>query len=465
MVDLNDPLTPASAASVLFAIALYVHPLKLPFLRAAIRIVAFAVLTTALLHAGISPTRPIPSWLSVVRHGLTQLLVGLWWFGAAAVVNSIVRASLKIRHRPVREHLLQDVVATLAYILATLQISDKVFGLPVSALLATSGAVAIVVGLALQSALGDAFSGVVLNLTRPYRIGDWIVVDSTLEGQVIETNWRATHLLTVERNVAIVPNSVIAKTRFINTSAATAALGVTVHLQLRPDVRPQVVTTALTRAVKGHREILETPESRIAIRSSTVDFVDYEVRFFVSRQANDMQISAQFLDMAFQHLDSLGVSRSPGGLASTETDKRSFEERLLDATDMFSSLSMDERAKLASRTTQHKLAPNQPVGNDGLVPHGILFVSSGVLSVSLKDQAGTPEIARLQPGDHWVTVEHEPTEAATCSITALTASRIVLIPGEAVAPLYGQNPGIVDSLSDLTGELPHERKPLSHGLT
>jgi hypothetical protein len=35
-----------------------------------------------------------------------------------------VRASLIIRRRPARERLIQDIVATLAYILATLQISD-----------------------------------------------------------------------------------------------------------------------------------------------------------------------------------------------------------------------------------------------------------------------------------------------------------------------------------------------------
>jgi small-conductance mechanosensitive channel len=305
MVDLNDPLALASLASVLFGIALYVRPMKLPFLRAALRIGAFAVLTSALLHAGISPTRPMPAWTSVIRHGVGQILVGFWWLGGAAVVNSVVRASLRIRHRPARERLIQDIAATLAYILATLQISDKVFGLPVGALLATSGAVA------LQSALGDAFSGLVLNLTRPYRMGDWIVVDSTLEGQVIETNWRATHLMTVERNVAIVPNSVIAKTRFINTSTSTAARGVTVHLQLRPDVRPRVAITALTRAAREHGEILEDPEPQVAIRSSTVEFVDYEVRFFIARQAKEAQVSTQYFDRAFQHLDSLGVSRSP----------------------------------------------------------------------------------------------------------------------------------------------------------
>jgi small-conductance mechanosensitive channel len=314
MVDLNDPLTRAGLACVLFGIALYVRPLKVPFLLASLRVCAFAILTAALLRAGISPTRPMPEWPSVIRHGVGQILVGFWWFGGAAVVNSVVRASLRIRRRPARERLIQDIVATLAYIFATLQISDKVFGLPVGALLATSGAVAIVVGLALQSALGDAFSGLVLNLTRPYRIGDWIVIDSTLEGQVIETNWRATHLMTVERNVAIVPNSVIAKTRFINTSTSTAPRGVTVHLQLLPDVRPNIAITALTRATEEHSEILEAPEPQIAIRSSTVNFVAYEVRFFISRQANDAQVSTQYLDMAFQHLDSAGVSRSPVGL-------------------------------------------------------------------------------------------------------------------------------------------------------
>jgi hypothetical protein len=49
--------------------------------------------------------------------------------------------------------------------------------------LATSGAVAIIVGLALQSTLSDVFSGIVLNTTKPYQIDDWISIDGT-EGRV-----------------------------------------------------------------------------------------------------------------------------------------------------------------------------------------------------------------------------------------------------------------------------------------
>jgi len=51
-------------------------------------------------------------------------------------------------------------------------------GLPVKGLLATSGAVAIIMGLALQSTLSDVFSGIVLNTTKPYQLNDWIVVES-----------------------------------------------------------------------------------------------------------------------------------------------------------------------------------------------------------------------------------------------------------------------------------------------
>ena len=47
----------------------------------------------------------------------------------------------------------------------------------------------------LQSTLADVFSGIILNTTRPYQIGDSISIDGT-EGKVLEIDWRATRLLT-----------------------------------------------------------------------------------------------------------------------------------------------------------------------------------------------------------------------------------------------------------------------------
>jgi len=78
--------------------------------------------------------------------------------------------------------------------------------------------------LALQSTLSDVFSGIVLNFSRPYRPGDWISIDGSTDGRVIEMNWRATHVLTGKSDLAIVPNSTIAKAKIVNTSSLRRVL-------------------------------------------------------------------------------------------------------------------------------------------------------------------------------------------------------------------------------------------------
>jgi small-conductance mechanosensitive channel len=311
MFEANYSLFLSAAAAALLAAALYVPPLRLPFGRAAVRIVAFALFTVSLVNAGISPTGALSDFSSPAKHEVHQFFACVWWFGGAAIINSAVRATLRIRQRPERERLIQDLVTTAAYLLAALEVSSKVFGLPVGALLATSGAIAIVVGLALQSALGDAFCGLLLNLSRPYRIGDWIAVDASLEGRVIETNWRATHLLTADRNVAVVPNSTLAKSRFINTSVLSSVRGITVRLQIRPDVRPSTVITALETAALEHSDVLRDPDPQISIGSSNVNFVEYEARIFVLPTTNERLAKNRYVDLVFSHLDSHGVNRAP----------------------------------------------------------------------------------------------------------------------------------------------------------
>jgi small-conductance mechanosensitive channel len=91
--------------------------------------------------------------------------------------------------------LLQDVIGALVFLAAIVAAAGYVLELPVKGLLATSGVVAIVVGLALQSTLSDVFSGIVLNTTKPYQVDDWISIDG-VEGKVLDIDWRATHLLT-----------------------------------------------------------------------------------------------------------------------------------------------------------------------------------------------------------------------------------------------------------------------------
>ncbi len=137
--------------------------------------------------------------------------------------RGFLRALLVFKRKSVETRFLQDLFAAFAYVGAVLGIVAYVLDIPVSGLLAASGVIAIVLGLALQSTLGDMFSGVVLNLAKPFLPGDWVILDGGIEGRVVETNWRATQILTLMNDLAIVPNSIIAKTRLVNASEPSEA--------------------------------------------------------------------------------------------------------------------------------------------------------------------------------------------------------------------------------------------------
>ncbi len=160
------------------------------------------------------------------------------WIGGAMVLVSSVRLFLILERKPREGRLIQDLVVGVIYLGAGLSVIAYVFSVPVGTLIATSGVFAIVLGLALQSTLNDVFSGVALNLGRPYTVGDWIVLDEGVQGRVVETNWRSTHLLSATNDVIIVPNSTLAKRRLTNLTSPDEAHGVTINIRVLPTSPP-----------------------------------------------------------------------------------------------------------------------------------------------------------------------------------------------------------------------------------
>src|SRR5690606_31158932 len=94
-----------------------------------------------------------------------------------------------------------------------------VFGDSLSGALASSGLFLAVLGFAIRNSLADVLSGIALGVEAPYRIGDWVEIDTTLRGRVVEIGWRTTRLLTPDDTYSILPNSQIARQRLTNYSA------------------------------------------------------------------------------------------------------------------------------------------------------------------------------------------------------------------------------------------------------
>ena len=299
------------------------------------------------------------------------------------------------------------------------------FDVPIQGLLATSGVIAIILGLALQSTLGDVFSGIVLSFSRPYRPGDWISIDGGTDGRVIEMNWRATHVLTARRDLAIVPNSTIAKSRIVNVSSPSGIHGNTVTLQVGGRTPPSSATEVIERALLNCRLILPEPAPAITTKTINGVYAEFEITFFTETLALSRQAQNEWYDLVYRHLASAAIDlASPESAATQISDAarptQSQAERVVDWVEIFAPLTSAERTAIAGKLKRRTYDKGDRLLEPGTLPQSMFIIGSGVLSFSRRNGDLDVEILRLGPGDHYGEIGVLTGKPSTAMILALT---------------------------------------------
>jgi small-conductance mechanosensitive channel len=91
-------------------------------------------------------------------------------------------------------------------------------GVSVAPLITALGVGGLAVGLALQPTLENVFSGVQLLASKQIQPGDFIRLETGEEGVVLDVTWRNTLVQQPTNDIAIVPNSVLARATVVNFS-------------------------------------------------------------------------------------------------------------------------------------------------------------------------------------------------------------------------------------------------------
>ena len=103
-------------------------------------------------------------------------------------------------------------------------------GISITPIVASLGITSLAVALALQPTLENFFSGVQLIVDKPFRIGDYIELDSGEQGFVDKIGWRSTWIRMLPNNTVIMPNSLLSKSKIINYFYPAKELSVPVEV-------------------------------------------------------------------------------------------------------------------------------------------------------------------------------------------------------------------------------------------
>lgn len=457
LADMPHALTLAGTVLVIGFLVTHLAFRASPIGRFICQFATFAGLTAALMAGAVVPFSPTPAMGLNFTYAVISVFKIIWWLAASWLFAGFVRAALVFKRKPVETRFLQDLCAGFIYVGAVLGIIAYVFDIPVTGLLAASGVLAIVLGLALQSTLGDVFSGVVLNLAKPYHPGDWVILDNGLEGRVIDTNWRATQILTLANDMAVVPNSIIAKSRLINASQPGRAHGLTVTIRLDPAGAPSSAISVLETALLGCNQILRSPAPTVMVRSIDAVALECELQVFVALIEQSSPAQNEVFDRIFRHCAAAGLRLAPPagsaavlparGLPADPTDA---PRRVLERLPLFMSLSQDERLALAAKMVRRVYKPGDVLVEQGVVAAQFFILTAGVLAAVQLYKGAEIEVLRLAPGDCFGQASALTETATTFKIRAVTRAVVFEIAHEYIAPLLNAKPSLAADLEQLT---------------
>ncbi|MEL6671059.1 MAG: mechanosensitive ion channel domain-containing protein [Bacteroidota bacterium] len=156
-------------------------------------------------------------------------------------------------------------------------------GLDLNLLIASSAALFVGIGLAMQHTFDDVVSGIIILFEGTIEVGDMIYVDSLkLEGTVKEIRLRSTVLETLDSVSVIVPNSSFTSTNVVNWNFNDKETRFRLQVGVAYGTNIQLVRKTMKGVAETHGLVLKTPEPKVRFLDFGDSALIFELLFWVA---------------------------------------------------------------------------------------------------------------------------------------------------------------------------------------
>ena len=230
-----------------------------------------------------------PAQVDLIVLGLAQTVIALMWAVASMRVGRILLEVVservdKINWIEPRTLPLFDMVLTVLVVGGFLYAVCVAWKIPLTSWLASAGVLGIAVGFAAKDTLSNLFSGIFIVADTPYKVGDFVVLDNTIRGEVMEIGMRSTRLLTRDDIEVTVPNAVIGNAQIINqTGGPHEKMRVRVKVGAAYGSDVDQVEEVLLGCVEGVEHVTTDPAPRVRFRAFGASGLDFELLAWIDR--------------------------------------------------------------------------------------------------------------------------------------------------------------------------------------
>jgi small-conductance mechanosensitive channel len=253
------------------------------------------------------PPKPQAIVASIVKTILLFVWIAFAFRFFGMLISNLSRAKgvtvVQPRTRPLFENLMRVVlIASAIYFVFVF------WEINVSAWLASAGIIGIAVGFAAKDTLANLFSGISILTDAPYKVGDFINLDTGERGEVTHIGLRSTRLLTRDDVEVTIPNAVIGNAKIVNESGgpwAKERIRVKFSVAYGSDI--DRVRELITKIGADHPETCNDPEARIRFRAFGESSLDFELMVWIDEPSLRGKLTDALLSDIYKGLNAEGI--------------------------------------------------------------------------------------------------------------------------------------------------------------
>jgi len=421
----------------------------------------------------------------------------VWWLSVAVLASMAMK---RFVWTPIEENTRQPIpkivrglIVILLFIFAGMAIVAFVFDQKLTSLLATSGMVAMIVGLAVQVNIANVFSGIAINIERPFKIDDWVKIGDFKEGKVTDINWRTTRVKTRDDTILNIPNSQASESSIENFSAPSNCYWKYFTIHVDPRESPERVKKVLLDAALSTKGVLREPKppgtrflglTAGMTGQSESWAANYLIGVYVEDYGDKFKHNELVWLNVYTHLKYAGIRhlmdrqevlmtlRKPekimvsGGEDDDDKERKERKKLLLILKNdlIFKAFSDTNKKEFSEKAQGFHYVAEGVVMNQGDKGDSLFIVTEGSLSITVDMNGKMVEVARVGTGaivGERALLTGEPRGA---TVSSITETDIFEIKKSDIDPLLKENPEIIKKISEIIAKRDAENEAKQKGI-
>ncbi len=353
---------------------------------------------------------------------------------------------------------LREMVALLIFLIALLVVLSVFYHAEreLQGLLAGSGIVAIILGFAGQNLFGGIIAGISLQISRPYKVGDWLQVSDRF-AEVMEINWRSTRLRTNDGIYLDIPNNEIVRQTIVNLHYPSQVHAMRIRVGVEYKNPPGRVKDALLRATKNAEGVMKEPPPKVFLIDFAESAAMYEIKFYMGNHAAFNEVSDAIRTNVWYELKrqritipfpirTLHVERRPKApLQEGQEEARA----ILRGEPLFQCLRDDQIDGLVKRSQLNRFGRGERVIEEGAQGDSMFILLRGTAQVSVARNGAAIRVGALRAGDCFGEMSLLTGEPRTATVRAEGDCEVLEISKPVMSELLHHSPECLDQLSEL----------------